>query len=210
MPKLVSSRIIAASHYPYEPPEALKKYLSTGGTIQALTRRIMARPMIETAEMLQAEFEEGMDAHSYTPPGKPVVPRDWGYTKMGGFLHPSYSRDVLIPSKACFHRVVKCAGILDSPAWLAKRPLPTEMTTAEAHELRLYYKQVIDEFEELMEDELSWVKELNPEWIAAIEARVTGPSEYSLVVVNPWYADNILQSLPKRSSRIPKKGSKRL
>jgi len=139
----------------------------------------MARPLLTSVAVLQREYEAGMDTHLQTPSGRKVT-IDGPASGIGGFLHPSYSRAVLLPSEARFDRVVRCAGILDSPEWLARRPLPEELSTEEAYALGRYYERVVEEFEEVLEEgeaegEWTWVEELDEKWVAAVKAKVTGP-----------------------------------
>lgn len=175
MPRRKHTSSASTCRYPQPRPEALTQYLSSGGTIYALARHIMARPLLTSVAILQEEYEAGMTTHSQTPSGRKVT-IDGPVSGIGGFLHPSYSRAVLVPSEARFDRVVSCAGILDSPEWLARRPLPEELSTEEAYALGRYYERVVEEFEEVAEEEgWMWVEELDDKWVAAVEAKATGP-----------------------------------
>ncbi len=134
----------------------------------------MATPLIANVKILQEELENGMLAYNHTLPGRTVSLREGFNSGLGGFMHSSYSCDILIRSKDLFDRVVDCAGVFASQKWLTERPLPAQLTPEEVHRLRFYYEQVIEKFEAAIEKDWTWVKELDANWIAAVKARVSG------------------------------------
>ncbi|KAI9878859.1 MAG: hypothetical protein M1830_010331, partial [Pleopsidium flavum] len=139
--------------------KALKNYLCTGGTVSELACHIMAGPLVANVRTLQKQLEDGLDTYSHTPTGKTVSLEK--HSGIGGFIHQSYSCDLLIRSSDLFHRVVDYAGILPPQEWLTQEPLPAHVTAQEVQWLRHYYDRVIEKFEEAVEHDCKWIKELD-------------------------------------------------
>jgi len=167
MPRPLFCSLNPACHYStdltdsFTSRKALKNYLFITDTVLNLAHHIMTTPLIVNVKILQKELENGMLAYNHTLSERTVSLREGFNSELDGFMHSSYSCDILIRSKDLFDCVVNCAGVFASQKWLTERPLPAQLTSEEVHRLRFYYEQVIKKFEAAIEKDWTWVKELD-------------------------------------------------